>query len=292
MVKQDFYAFSTGIRVHDFSFYWTSGFRGYYGGAVRQNFQTATSWTQQGSARGGADLPALTFLLGEEGVQRLGRAGTRVFGLPVRDLANCFFRDASLLGDFGPQARHGSTQVAHHILDSFDGFGSHETRISHVWDLYNPQMGLYLRQSAIMRKTMSLEQILAKNLTALMARMPDVETIDKLSSRSGVGRGTVDRIKKGEVSTKIETVEKLAAALGVEPVQLLTENLDATIATTTANIGPVDGPELTYLQWITDQEAALLKVFRDLEKPDRKTALEIISVMPRASTRSRSAHEP
>lgn len=137
---------------------------------------------------------------------------------------------------------------------------------------------------------MPLEQILAKNVTALMQRTPDLETIDKLSARSGVGRGTVDRIKKGEVSTKVETVEKLAIAFGVAPVQLLVDHGDPA----TANFkdpGPVEGPTLTQLQWLSDEEAQLLRIFRELAPGDRVTAKEIISVMPRVSRSGDAANE-
>jgi len=71
---------------------------------------------------------------------------------------------------------------------------------------------------------MTLEQILAANLSDLMQKNPDLDTIAKLHKRSGVGTGTIDRVKKGEVSTKLDTVEKLAAALGVSVVQLLAEH--------------------------------------------------------------------
>lgn len=75
-----------------------------------------------------------------------------------------------------------------------------------------------------MAKYMKLADVLAQNITRLMAKMPDLDTIEKVSLRSGVGRGTVDRVKKAEVSTKIDTLELLASAFGVSPLRLLSSD--------------------------------------------------------------------
>lgn len=76
-----------------------------------------------------------------------------------------------------------------------------------------------------MPKIKQLEKILSQNLTKLMAGHVQLNTIDAVAKRSGVGRGTVDRVKKAEVSTSLENVEKLADAFGVEPTTLLAPNL-------------------------------------------------------------------
>lgn len=151
------------------------------------------------------------------------RTGARVFGFPVGDLAYRLFRNACLPGDLGPHLGHRRTQLLYDVLDSFGGGSIHTSTITHIWDLINPQMGRDFVHSPGMKKKMPLEQILAENLSALMASNVGLNTIDKLAKRSGVGRGTIDRVKKGEVSTKLETVEKLAEAFGVPVVALLTQ---------------------------------------------------------------------
>lgn len=40
------------------------------------------------------------------GEQFIDRAAARVFGFPVGDLDNCFFRNAGTFGNFGPILRH------------------------------------------------------------------------------------------------------------------------------------------------------------------------------------------
>lgn len=69
---------------------------------------------------------------------------------------------------------------------------------------------------------MTLAEILAKNLSTLMA-ITDLNTDEKVAHRSGVGRGTVDRLRKAEVSAKLETVEALAKGFGISAIYLLTD---------------------------------------------------------------------
>ena len=72
----------------------------------------------------------------------------------------------------------------------------------------------------------SLRSTLAKNLSALMAADSSLDTCLKLSARSGVGNGTVDRIRRGEASATLDTLESLAAAFRLQPWQLLVEDFD------------------------------------------------------------------
>ena len=43
----------------------------------------------------------------------------------------------------------------------------------------------------------------------------------KITARSGVTNGTLDRIRRAVVSTRVDELEKLARAFGVEPWELL-----------------------------------------------------------------------
>jgi transcriptional regulator with XRE-family HTH domain len=63
--------------------------------------------------------------------------------------------------------------------------------------------------------------ILAANLRALMATRPDLDTLPKITARSGVTNGTLDRIRRAVVSTRVDELEKLGRAFGVEPWELL-----------------------------------------------------------------------
>lgn len=130
-----------------------------------------------------------------------------------------------------------------------------------------------------MKKNMKLEEILARNITRLMAGNPALDTIDKLSQRSGVGRGTVDRVKKAEVSTKIETVQALAAAFGVTPLQLLAGDEDAAAEAAGQRAQGYRTP--TSMQWVSTEENQLLSLYRTTDDEGRRTIMNIASIVPK-----------
>jgi hypothetical protein len=68
---------------------------------------------------------------------------------------------------------------------------------------------------------MTPRQILAANLRALMAKHPDLDTLPKITARSGVSNGTLDRIRRAVVATRVDELQPLARAFGLEPWQLL-----------------------------------------------------------------------
>ena len=63
--------------------------------------------------------------------------------------------------------------------------------------------------------------ILSANLRALMASRPDLDTLPKITARSGVTNGTLDRIRRAVVSTRVDELERLGKAFGVEPWELM-----------------------------------------------------------------------
>jgi len=63
--------------------------------------------------------------------------------------------------------------------------------------------------------------ILSNNLRALMAARPDLGTLPKITARSGVSNGTLDRIRRAAVSTRVDELERLGKAFGMEPWELL-----------------------------------------------------------------------
>jgi transcriptional regulator with XRE-family HTH domain len=66
--------------------------------------------------------------------------------------------------------------------------------------------------------------ILASNLRALMASRPDLDTLPKITARCGVTNGTLDRIRRAVVSTRVDELERLARAFGVDAWELLRPN--------------------------------------------------------------------
>lgn len=93
--------------------------------------------------------------------------------------------------------------------------------ISHQGDLSNPPMGLFFVQNLAMVEKQKIISDLALKLTHLMSVTEGLRTIDQVSKKSGIGRGTVDRIKKGEVVTGIDNVAALAKAFGISTTEML-----------------------------------------------------------------------
>lgn len=63
--------------------------------------------------------------------------------------------------------------------------------------------------------------ILAINLRAMMAARPDLDTLPKITAACGVSNGTLDRIRRAAVSTRVDELERLGRAFGVEPWEML-----------------------------------------------------------------------
>jgi len=63
--------------------------------------------------------------------------------------------------------------------------------------------------------------ILAGNLKLLMQRHPELNTLAKLKARCGVSNGTLDRIRRATVATRVDELEPLAAAFGLQAWELL-----------------------------------------------------------------------
>jgi len=64
-------------------------------------------------------------------------------------------------------------------------------------------------------------EILANNLRALMGAHPELGTLPKVTARSGVSNGTLDRIRRAAVATRVDELEPLGRAFGVEAWELL-----------------------------------------------------------------------
>lgn len=68
------------------------------------------------------------------------------------------------------------------------------------------------------------KRYLWQNIAALMREASP--SVDSVRARTKVGRGTVQRIKEGETSVGVDTLQSVAAAFGIEVWQLLVPNID------------------------------------------------------------------
>lgn len=80
-----------------------------------------------------------------------------------------------------------------------------------------------------MENFQSIRQVIAENVIRLMDGDEPTETLDKLAAKANLGRGTIDRLKKGAVSTTVGTVEAIAKVYKIQPWQLLCRDLGKSI---------------------------------------------------------------
>lgn len=68
---------------------------------------------------------------------------------------------------------------------------------------------------------MDIAKVISQNLTSWMEATPALDTFKKLSVRSGVGFGTVQRAKNGDGNITVEKLAAIAQAFGRQPAELL-----------------------------------------------------------------------
>jgi len=128
--------------------------------------------------------------------------------------------------------------------------------ITHKRVSHNPQMGFTVHQNAQMKRRQPLGEILATNLNRLMENHPVLKSNKALGAREGLSTGTVGRVRNGEVSPTLETVEAIANAFGVSPMDLFR------------------GAESGQLGPLTTTETMLVVLFRSLpEEVQRRIIL-------------------
>lgn len=91
-----------------------------------------------------------------------------------------------------------------------------------------------------------------RNLTQLMAAHAELCSNPKLSKKTGLGTGTISRLKNGAVDATLSTVEAIAKAFDVQPWQLLVDGFDP--------------KTLPTLQPLTERERQLYERWRDLAR--------------------------
>jgi transcriptional regulator with XRE-family HTH domain len=72
----------------------------------------------------------------------------------------------------------------------------------------------------------STAKVLGANLQALMASHSDLNSNPKLAKKTGLGTGSVSRLRNGEVDPTLSTLEKVAKAFDIAPWQLLVPGID------------------------------------------------------------------
>lgn len=70
-------------------------------------------------------------------------------------------------------------------------------------------------------RNMRPRDILSKNLRALMAERPDLDTLPKITKASGIPNGTLDRVRRAASALRVDDLAPLAEAFGIEPWELL-----------------------------------------------------------------------
>lgn len=71
-----------------------------------------------------------------------------------------------------------------------------------------------------------LRTIVADNLKALMGAHPELDTLEKITAAGGGSNGTLDRMRRGASSCRIDALADVARVFGVDPWQLLVPRLD------------------------------------------------------------------
>lgn len=89
---------------------------------------------------------------------------------------------------------------------------------------------------------MSTKAVLAHNLKALMKR-PSFNTLPKITKASDgrLSNGKLDRVRRAAAATDIDTLEQLAEVFGLQPWQLLQEDLGASGPDLTPQVAPSAG---------------------------------------------------
>lgn len=78
------------------------------------------------------------------------------------------------------------------------------------------------------RERPPVDKTLGENIRALIGiKAMGIESEPQLAKAAKVDQRTVNRIVKGEVMARVNTLERIADALGVEPYQLLIPGLNA-----------------------------------------------------------------
>ena len=111
-----------------------------------------------------------------------------------------------------------------------------------------PQMDFFIMQNHTMKKP--IKQIMSERLDYLMRVNPSLETLQKVADKSGVGYGTVRRVKSADaVDVSLENIVQIADAFNLSIAEFLSEP------------GTAGG--------LDSEESVLVQKFRTLCKKDK-----------------------
>jgi hypothetical protein len=130
--------------------------------------------------------------------------------------------------------------------------------------------------------------ILAANLRALMATRSDLNTLPKITARSGVSNGTLDRIRRAVVSTRVDELEPLGKVFGLPAWEMLRPPNQAPLSPLAqrlaAHLDQQAGSE-------TAHTAAYAAAIAAIDAQAAKTAAKTAAT-PTAVPRPRALHKP
>lgn len=73
---------------------------------------------------------------------------------------------------------------------------------------------------------MDARHVLARNLKALMKAHKELSTLPKITAQCGVSNGTLDRMRRAAAGARIDQVELVARAFGLEAWQMMVPGLE------------------------------------------------------------------
>lgn len=129
---------------------------------------------------------------------------------------------------------------------------------------------------------MDIAAIIAHNLTALMERHPDRDTLEKVAAAAGVGFGTVRRAKNGDGNLTVQKLELIARAFRRTARDLLVQADDtyqtAPLVTPLTVQEPSGGDERELLLGYRQASSEVRDILLDLaRKAAQRNAFELRS---------------
>lgn len=97
--------------------------------------------------------------------------------------------------------------------------------------------------------------VLAENLNRLMACNLSLSSNPKLAKRSGVGLGTVARVRNADVSVNLDTLSSISTCFDLQPWQLLVPGLDPLHPPVLRSLSPAESELFDRLRTVIVQQA-------------------------------------
>ena len=126
---------------------------------------------------------------------------------------------------------------------------------------------------------MDIATVIAENLTAWMSTTPALDTFKKLSAKSGVGFGTVQRAKNGDGNITAKSIAAIAEAFGRTPAELMTPpDASETSVTTREIMEPAIAAVEHHARVLVEQSAEVSRRWITLSPARREELLQVLRV--------------